>query len=49
MAEEARARASQAWNQTNILRWLTREAQAGRWHVSPVDLLNLMRSTRRNQ
>jgi hypothetical protein len=43
MAEETRARARQAWNQADGLRWLIREAQAGRWHVSPVHLLNLLR------
>ncbi len=43
IADEARARASQAWNEADILRWLTREAQAGHWHIPPTDLVNLVR------
>lgn len=41
--DEARARANEAWTEADIIRWLADEAQAGRWHVPPGDLLSVVR------
>jgi hypothetical protein len=43
VADEARAGASIAWSQADILDWFANEARAGRWHVPPGDLLATVR------
>jgi hypothetical protein len=44
IANQAQARAIQAWSEADVLRFFLDEARAGRWHVPPGDLLGTVRS-----